>query len=158
MQVNRIAYDKLTAQLSESSNYIHELREDLDFYQSIISPHDNEAGVKIHGFKISRAGDGLGYRYRVTVVQALNHDKTITGEATLQIKGTRGGVPVALSMLDIGDPPSALSFRYFQILEGRFDLPSEFNPAQAVVELVASPSGKGKKVEIEQSFDWSVED
>ncbi len=157
LQVNQIAYDKLTRQLSESTSYINELREDLDFYRSIISPQDNTAGVKIQELTISRASGAPGYAYRLTVVQALDHDKSVSGEASLHIEGMRDGVPVRLSMIDVGDPPEALSFRYFQVLEGRFALPDSFEPVSAVVRVVTSPAGSGKRTEIEQSFEWSVE-
>ncbi len=156
LQVNQIAYDKLTGELSDSSSYINELREDLDFYQSIISPRDNQAGVRIQGFSVRRDASGPGYEYRLTVVQALDHDKSVTGEATVHIEGMHQSVPIRLSMLDIGDPPAALSFRYFQVVRGRFHLPEGFEPSRAVVKLVTTPAGKGKRTESEQLFDWAV--
>jgi hypothetical protein len=91
VQVNQIAYDKLTAQLSESSSYINSLREDLDFYQSIISPTDNQAGVKIQAWQARPAESGPGYHYQVTVVQSLNHDDIVSGQMSIHIEGSRQG-------------------------------------------------------------------
>lgn len=157
LQVNEIAYDKLTRQLSESSSYINELREDLDFYQSIISPRDNKAGVKIQGLTIRRVQGASGYEYRLTVVQALDHDKSVSGEATLHIDGMRQGEPVRVAVADVGDAPGTLSFRYFQVLRGRFSLPDAFEPSGAFVKVVTTPAGEGRKNETEASFDWAVE-
>ncbi|KAA3623747.1 MAG: hypothetical protein DWQ08_11125 [Proteobacteria bacterium] len=156
LQVNRIAYDNLTAQLKESTGYVNELREDVDFYQSILSPRDNEAGVKVQGWQVAPLDSGAGFHYKLTVVQALNHDKSVTGETTIYIDGTRGGSMIRLSLRDIGDPPASLDFRYFQVVQGRFTLPEAFQPLATVVKIVSSPAGKGRKTEVERKFEWSV--
>jgi hypothetical protein len=157
LQVNKIAYDKLTTQLAESASYINELREDLDFYQSIISPRDNKAGITVQGLHIRRAESGSGLQYRLTVVQALDHEKTVSGEVDLHIEGMRGEVPMRLSMIDIGDPPAALSFRYFQVIEGRFSIPDSFVPTGAVVRIVARSGAQETSTEIEKTFKWPLE-
>lgn len=158
LQINQIAYDKLTTQLGDSASYINELREDLDFYRSIISPDDNEAGVKIQGWQVRRTENGSDFRYKLTVVQALNHDKSVAGEATVFIDGTRQGMPVRLPMADTGEAPGDLSFRYFQVFEGRFSLPAGFEPSAVVVRIVSAPVGSGRKTEMERRFDWSLDD
>lgn len=153
IQVNQIAYDKLTTQLSESSSYINSLREDLDFYQSIISPHDNQAGVKIQGWRVRSGETGSDYRYQLTVVQSVNHDNSVTGKASVHIEGTRQGTVVRLPMADMGEPPGDLSFKYFQILDGRFSLPAGFQPTAAVVTVVSGSSD----TQVERRFEWTVE-
>ncbi len=158
LQVNQIAYEKLTSQLSESSSYINELREDLDFYQSIISPQDNKAGVRIQAIQIARPQNLTAYRYRLTVVQALKHETSVSGKASIFLEGINAGQEVMLDITKAAELPSKLTFRYFQILEGRFELPGGFEPTGILVKVVSTPAGKSKKSEIERRFNWTVSD
>jgi len=153
LQVNQIAYDKLTGQLSESASYINELREDLDFYQSIISPQDNKAGVRVQAFTVEPSKKG-GFNYRTTVVQALKHDNSVVGSAEVSFEGDLAGRQVRIRLDDIGDPPSKLSFRYFQVLEGGFNFPNGFTPERIRIQLITSQSGKSKKNKIESVYEW----
>jgi len=157
LQVNQTAYDKLTAELAESSDYIAELRQDLDFYRSIISPGDNKAGVKIQDWQVRRDEVTGGFEYRLTVVQALDHEKSIAGGVVVYIEGVRDGVSLRLAMPDVGDAPEPLSFRYFQVIEGRFSLPESFRPTAAVVSVVTRSGGSSGGAEVERSFDWTVD-
>jgi hypothetical protein len=153
LQVNQVAYKKLTGQLSESANYINELREDLDFYQSIISPQDNKAGVSIQALSIEKLTNG-GYRYRVTLVQALKHDNAVAGSVVIKLAGSQAGEAVTVNLNDLGDPPGKLSFRYFQVLEGEFVLPSGFTPRNVEILAITNDKGKTKKSEIAKSYTW----
>ncbi|GJL82708.1 MAG: hypothetical protein DHS20C01_23420 [marine bacterium B5-7] len=156
LQVDHIAYQTLTAELGESSSYITELREELDFYQSIISPRDNQSGVRIQDFEISPRQAANAYDYKLTIVQALKHEQSIVGKARVYIEGVSNGIASRVPLADIGDSPDNLEFRYFQIIEGGLTLPEGFEPNSVIVQVTSSASGKSKTTEIERRFDWVV--
>ncbi len=154
LQVNQIAYDELTAELRDSSNTIGALKEELDFYRSIISPKDNTAGVRIQGFQVRQVPADGSYRYKLTIVQSLDHERTVAGSATIRVEGRHRGVDVSFPMSQLGEAPGELSFRYFQVVEGGFSLPDEFDPSAVTVRVVSTAAGKSKKEQAEQRFDW----
>jgi hypothetical protein len=154
LQVDQTAYTSLTQQLSESAVYINELRENVDFYQSIISPQDNTAGVKVHRLRLDQSKEKSSYKYNLTIVQSLKHENSVKGNAELSVEGEQAGQSRQINMSDIGDVPAKLSFRYFQNLQGDFQIPEGFKPERLLVRLTTSPSGKNKKTEVTRVFDW----
>ena len=156
LQVDQTAYKNLTEQLSESTIYINELRENVDFYQSIISPQDNKAGVKIHRLRIESLDKKATYKYYLTIVQSLKHENSVSGRAELFVEGLQAGQNIRLNISDIGDSPADLSFRYFQNLEGSFDTPAGFTPDRMIVKLNTKISGKKSGAEMVRTFDWPI--
>ncbi|MFT7531193.1 MAG: hypothetical protein ACI9FD_002204 [Gammaproteobacteria bacterium] len=156
LQIDRIAYEKLTSMLNESSEYISELRADLGFYQSIISPEDNLPGVKIHGFSVSASQNSSAFDYKLTLVQALNHDNLVKGNVSLLITGLKDGEPVEIDFADIGAQTGKLKFRYFQILSGKINLPEGVLPQMVSVKFDVKAAKKGAKTD-NRNYVWQPE-
>ena len=154
LQIDRVAYDKLTKTLNDSSVYISELRSDLDFYQSIISPEDNKPGVKVHEFTLVSTQNPAVFKYKLTVVQALNHDNVVNGRVGILLDGQRQGEPAKVSFEDIGGGSGKLRFRYFQNLAGEITLPDGLLPQQVAVNLDVK-AGKKKVAQEDKVFQWN---
>ncbi|MHB8428722.1 MAG: DUF6776 family protein [Acidiferrobacterales bacterium] len=148
VQMNQAAYRQLDKSLRDSANQILMLREKVAFYQDIISPADNVAGPRIQDLRIERLAGPNQYHYRLTLIQALKHQQTIYGRATLQISGVAAGQNKVLTVPGPGDKPLTVNFKYFQELSGTFALASSFTPQRVTVSVAT-----GGRI-LEQSYAW----
>ncbi len=148
VQMNQAAYQQLDKSLSDSANQILKLRERVAFYQDIISPADNIAGPRIQTLRIERLAGPNQYQYQLMLIQALKHQQTIYGRATLQISGVAAGQNAVLTFPGPNDKPLVVNFKYFQELDGKITLASNFTPQHVTVSVTAG----GQK--LEQSYAW----
>ena len=149
VQMNETAFQELDRALKASAQEIVKLREELNFYRNIISPTDKRSGLRIQNLYIEPAGSSQ-YRYKLVLIQALKHDYIIRGSANFEISGTQAGESKVLTFPAGKERPIAVNFKYFQDIEGRFDLPKNFKPHRIKVNVV--PAGGTQAVE--ESYAW----
>lgn len=149
VQMNETAFQELDRALKASAQEIVKLREELNFYRNIISPTDKRSGLRIQNLYIEPAGSSQ-YRYKLVLIQALKHDYIIRGSANFEISGTQAGESKVLTFPAEKERPIAVNFKYFQDIEGRFDLPKNFKPQRIKVNVV--PAGGTQAVE--ESYAW----
>lgn len=150
LQMNETAFQELDRSLKGSAQEIVKLREELNFYRNIISPADKKGGLRIQSLLIEPAGAGSQYRYKLVLIQALKHEQTIIGSASFEISGDQAGHDSTITIPGSGDRAIRVNFKYFQDIEGRFDLPKNFRPRR--VKVSVTPSG-GSQI-IEESYAW----
>ena len=139
LKIDSTAYIELKAAYESSTSQIHALREDLDFYRSIISPDDGRAGIRVQNLVIAPNATGPEFRYEVTLIQALKHADVIEGEVALDIEGRQDGELATLSGATLGMQAEPIKFRYFQNVEGQWRLPDGFTPQRVRVTVIAAP-------------------
>lgn len=149
VQMNETAFQELDRALKASAHEIVKLREELNFYRNIISPADKRSGLRIQNLYIEPAGTSQ-YRYKLVLIQALKHEYVVRGSANFEISGTQAGENKVVTVPGVKDRPIAVNFKYFQDIEGRFDLPKNFKPHRIKVNV--TPTGKTQSVE--ESFAW----
>lgn len=156
-EVDQEAYAQVEANLGELQARIQSQEEELAFYRGIVSPADGVAGLKIQEFELLPTSAGATYLMRLVLVQAIKHDRRVSGVVRLNVHGERGGAGASLALAElVADGESgelAYSFRYFQDLERQLVLPEGFLPARVDLEIL--PQGRGSKA-FTQSFDWAV--
>lgn len=150
IQMDQAAYQELDKSLKASAQEIVKLREELNFYRNIISPADNKGGLRVQSFTIEPAGAANQYRYKLVLVQALKHGRTVTGQVSLEIAGMQAGQDTALKFPRAGERPIYVNLKYFQDIEGRLELPRNFQPRQVRVSITAS----GGAAAVEATFAW----
>lgn len=148
VQMSETAFQELDRALKASAAEIVKLREELNFYRNIISPLDKKAGLRIQNLLLEPAG-GSQYRYKLVLIQALKHEQTINGSARLEIAGLQDGQDAVVSVPGPGDRPIKVNFKYFQDLEGEFELPKNFKPRRVKVQVIPT-----RGAEVEESFAW----
>ena len=148
VQMDQTAYQQLDKSLRGSANQILKLRERVAFYQDIISPADNIAGPRIQDLRIERLAGSNQYQYQLTLIQALKHQQTVYGRATLQVSGVANGQSAVLNFPGPSDKPLVVNFKYFQELDGKITLASNFTPQRVTVSVTTG----GRK--LEQSYAW----
>lgn len=133
LQIDQTAYAELRKELEASNRQITELASELKFYRSIISPADGRSGVRIHEFDLRPTGTDREYRYRLILIQALDHESSVQGSVRFEVSGTqRGEQRVIQTPSESGDPLPA-EFKYFQNFVGTFAFPAGFMPAEVKV-------------------------
>lgn len=134
IQMDQTAYQELDKSLKSSAQEIVKLREELNFYRNIISPADKKSGLRIHSLYIEPAGTNL-FRYKLVLIQALKHERAVQGTAHLEIIGRQAGQDAVLRHPATNQRPLGVNFKYFQDIEGRFELPPGFTPQRVRVNV-----------------------
>ena len=153
-QVERQAYSHVDRTLRELQDQILDLKEELAFYRGIVARRGEVRGLAIQSFKVQRDGDPGQYRYKLVLTRMEKNAKVLQGNVSLTVAGEQEGSFKRFTLSDLsgqGQRDLKLSFRHFQRLEGRLNLPEGFIPHR--VEVKVKTSGK-KQTQVEKTFDW----
>ncbi len=149
------AYREVEASLTELQAKIQEQQDAIAFYRGIVSPKDGNAGLRVQDLRLSRGEDEREYTIRLVLVQAMKHDRKVSGNVNLRIDGVENGVEKSYSygelLPDDADRSWAFSFRYFQDFDRRVVLPDGFTPERINVNV---ESRTRSIASIEESFPW----
>ncbi|MGA8258888.1 MAG: DUF6776 family protein [Arenicellales bacterium] len=151
LQIDEAAYQELRKQLDESNKQIAGLARELKFYRSIISPADGRSGVRIQDFELESSGGKGEYRYRLTLIQALEHEKTVKGSVRFEVNGTQDGAAKSIHVPDSSQEPISAEFKYFQNFAGTITLPEGFAPAEVKVIFHSSDNAV-----VERTYPWPM--
>lgn len=151
IQMDQAAYQDLDKSLQGSAQEIVKLREELNFYRNIISPADKKVGLRVQSLDIqSASGSGNVYRYKLVLIQALKHERNIYGTVTMEINGTQGGDNAVVRVPGVNERPIQVNLKYFQDIEGKFELPRGFRARTIKVNVIGIGGGQS----VEAAFDW----
>lgn len=153
-QVELQAAEQIKQTLREKELEILKLTEELVFYRSLLAPEKANAGVEVRDFNLRTAGQSE-YYYDFLLTQSSLSKRVAKGKVNLVIDGKKDGVMHRIELLDIasatGDAMN-YSFKYFQRLNGAFELPNNFQPKKLLVEV--KPATKSKEP-IQISYSWN---
>lgn len=153
-QVELQAAEQIKQTLREKELEILKLTEELVFYRSLLAPEKVKVGVEIRDFNLRAAGRSE-YYYDFLLTQSSRSKQVAKGRVNLRIDGKRDGQMHRIELLDIasasGDAMN-YSFKYFQRLNGAFELPNNFQPKKLLVEV--KPETKSKEP-IQISYSWN---
>ncbi len=154
-EVDREAYREVEASLTELQAKIQEQQDAIAFYRGIVSPKDGNAGLRVQDFRLSRGASEREYNIRLVLVQAMKHDRKVSGDVSLRIAGLQNGEEKSYTYDDLRpaeeDRKWAFSFRYFQDFDRQLVLPDGFEPESVTVEV---QSRTRSIASIEESFSW----
>lgn len=150
IQMDQAAYQDLDKSLQTSAQEIVKLREELNFYRNIISPADKKGGLRIQSLDIQAAGPSNYYRYKLVLIQALKHERSIFGTVNLEISGLQGGQNSVVKIPAANERPIQVNLKYFQDIEGKFELPRGFRARSIRVNVITV----GGAQTVEAVYDW----
>lgn len=155
-QVDAAAYKEVEQDYATLERQIDELERELALYRGIVSPEKVLAGVQIQSIELETGSEPGHIRFKLLLTQLSQRHNMVSGGVELRIRGRRDDRPVTLdvsAMAGADGKKLAYKFRYFQHLEGDFQLPAGFTPQEVVVK--TQPKGK-KPVPIERIFSWPI--
>jgi chromosome segregation ATPase len=155
--IDREAYREVEASLTELQAKIQEQRDAIAFYRGIVSPADGNKGLRVQDLKLTRGKNEHEYNIRLVLVQALEHDRKVSGNVKLTIEGDLDGVEKTFSYAELlpdeTEAAWAFSFRYFQDFNRQVVLPDGFTPQRVNVEVQSRTRSISS---IEESFAWTT--
>ena len=155
IEVDRESYKDVEANLTTLQSKIQEQRDAIAFYRGIVSPSDGNSGLRVQDLKLTRGKAEREFNVRLVLVQAMKHDRKVSGDVNLTIVGDQNGVETtyvfAQLIPDGADKAWAYSFRYFQDFDRRLVLPDGFTPERITVEVRSRTRSISS---IEESFAW----
>jgi len=154
--IEKAAYKDVESSLVDLQAKIQEQQDAIAFYRGIVSPADGNAGLRVQDLKLSRADRERVWNIRLVLVQAMKHDRKVSGDVVLTIAGTEDGEPRAYSYSELlpedADGSWAFSFRYFQDFDREVILPDGFTPEEVTISV---QSRTRSIASIEESFRWA---
>lgn len=154
--VDRRADEEVQSTINSLRQRVMQLEQDVSFYRQVMSPDSTELGLIIAEFSVERL-EGRRYHYKAVFRQAGAGDRVLEGSVAIAVVGHREQERQVLPLVELlardnGFDPK-LNFRYFQNMEGEFELPEGFEPEQVEVRAESSKPAANK---VEKIFSWSV--
>ncbi|MFN3566746.1 MAG: DUF6776 family protein [Burkholderiaceae bacterium] len=151
MKVERSAQEQLAAQVAQLETEANRLREDLDFFESLLPAGTGSKGVVIRSFRMQPDGEPNRMRYRLLVQQSGKPQRDFVGSVQMQVNFVQNGRNFTLQVPDPGSADAARSldlvFRHYQRVEGTLSLPAGAVARSVLVRIIA-----GGETQTQQTF------
>lgn len=156
-EVDRESYKEVEVSLSTLQAKIQEQRDAIAFYRGIVSPSDGNSGLRVQDLKLTRGKVEREFNVRLVLIQAMKHDRKVSGDVNLTIAGDQGGIEKTYEFVELlpanAERSWAFSFRYFQDFDRLVVLPDGFTPERINVEVRSRTRSISS---IEESFAWAT--
>jgi hypothetical protein len=153
VEVLRQANNLLRQEESNRQAEMQQLQGEVDFYQRLAGTSGSQEGLAVYELELQPTSSNQVYRFVLTLTQNLRRSALVSGNASIEIEGTRGDKPVTLKWKDITQdktPKPEFRFKYFQQLDGYLTIPADFQPERLLVSLNAKGSSKA----LGRDFSW----
>lgn len=155
--VDQRATEEVQSTINALRERIMQLEQDVSFYRQVMSPDTAELGLIIAEVVVTHGNSSGTYQYRAVFRQAGAGDRELEGNVEIDLVGMENNERKVYAIADLIQSPAefddSLAFRYFQNLEGVFELPPGFVPEQMEVR---AESLKPARHKVEKIFSWSV--
>ena len=136
-KVERQAYQQANQELIRLQQELLEQKEELVFYQGIVSPSDAKLGVNLQSFEVRKKNSQNQYSYKLILTKTGKSTKKVSGSAEMLIRGESDGNVSELNLTDLvlekSSKATKFAFRYFQVFEGDIVLPEGFVPFEVKI-------------------------
>lgn len=155
--IDRQAYTEVESSLTDLQAKIQEQKDAIAFYRGIVSPADGNKGLRVQDLKLTRGRAEREYNIRLVLVQAMQHDRKVSGNVKLTIDGDQDGVETTYEYAQLLPEDAkeawAFSFRYFQDFDRQLVLPDGFTPQRVNIEV---ESRTRSIASIAESYSWET--
>ena len=153
--IDRQAYTEVEGSLTDLQAKIQEQKDAISFYRGIVSPADGNKGLRVQDLKLTRGKAEREYNIRLVLVQAMQHDRKVSGNVNLTIEGDQDGIETTYEYAELLPEDAkkawAFSFRYFQDFDRQVVLPDGFTPQRVNIEV---ESRTRSIASIAESYSW----
>lgn len=155
-KIEHDAYEKSNQSLVRLQRELLEVKEELVFYQGIVSPEELALGVNVQSFDLTRKNDNGLYAYKLVLTKRGKSNQFVKGSIDMQVKGSLQGEQKGIAMeklkKEFDKKDAEFSFRYFQVFEGELLLPDKFEPSD--IELAINPTTRKIK-NFTETISWA---
>lgn len=159
LTVEQLANIKAQELLKEAAEQKFEVKKQLAFYEKIMAPEKEAAGLFVENINIVSSKTPNQYHFQVTLVQQQLKRRYSKGYIELVFEGQEGNKTVKLKLSEVAElnkKDLKFSFQYFQIINGQFTLPSNFTPERILVSAILTKSRWQKYAKKDKTVLWQV--
>lgn len=159
LTVEQLANKKAQSLLKAAAEQEFELKKQLAFYEKVMAPEKQSAGLLIENVKITAGKQANQYNFQVTLVQQELKRRYSKGYVDITFEGTEGDETQQLELAKVSNltrEQLKFSFQYFQIISGEFILPEGFIAENITVSAILTKSRWQKYAKKEQNMPWQV--
>jgi len=139
MQIESSTQGNLTGQLKGLSDENALLKEDLAFFQTLMtSSNDAPSGITVNRFRVRPDALPGEYHYQLLVVQSRSRSKEFQGRLQLVVDLVQDGHPQVVLLPRPADKqePYLLVFKFYQRVEGAFTVPPDATVTRVQVRVL----------------------
>jgi len=154
-QIDNQAAADLHEEMKRLQDEIYKLKEELVFYQGIVTTTGSAEGLKIQGMQVDKLSEADHYHFKLILTHVTKDDIVAEGKIEITLEGMQHGVARELNMAEVLLSPErdlSFKFRNFKRLEGNIILPQGFTPYRVNVRL--QPKDE-KLSNVKRVFNWS---
>ncbi len=155
-KIEHDAYEEANQSMVLLQKEILAKKEQLVFYQGIVSPENLALGVNIQSIEKKKKNDIGLYSYKLVLSKRGKSSNYVKGTINLRVKGQSQGEQKDLDMKqikqDYDSKDTLFSFRYFQVFEGDLLIPKGFEPYD--IELEIKPTSRKIK-NFSETISWT---
>ena len=144
----------LQVTFSDAQIEVQELKKELEFYKSIISPGKLKRSVVIQAVQLQKLEDGR-FKYKITLSQKGRNDNYASGVLDINVIGKQGEQPLTVKLHEISKDANKITkfgFKYFQTFEGTMSIPDQFWPEY--IQVKVKPKSNQIKA-VDEQYAWS---
>ena len=159
LAVEQLANQKAQGLLKSAAEQQFEVKKQLAFYEKVMAPEKQAAGLFVENVKIQASKIPNKYHFQVTLVQQQLKRRYSKGYIELIFEGREGNKSVKLKLKEVAEinkKDLKFSFQYFQIINGEFTLPVNFIPEKVLVSAILTQSRWQKYAKKDKSVSWQV--
>lgn len=154
-KIDELARNDARQTLAGLHEQLSDAKEQIGFYQRVVSPETLVKGAYLHSFEIFKGEQSDDFRFQLVVAQGSSNKRAVKGKVSIFIEGKKSGETVRLPLKTLvaegGAGSLSFSFRYFQILSSDIKLPAGFSPER--VDVTLTPSSSKSKV-VDKQWQW----
>jgi len=154
-QIDNQAAADLHEEMKQFQDEIYKLKEELVFYQGIVTSTGSSEGLRIQSMRVVELPEPHNYHFKLILTHITKDDIVAEGTMEILLEGEQDGTVRELNIADIALNASldlSFKFRNFKRLEGNMVLPAGFKPRRVNVRL----QPKDPKLSIvKKVFNWT---
>ncbi|MFQ2153706.1 DUF6776 family protein [Aeromonas sanarellii] len=153
LATQKAAFEQLQQTLKDQEAQVQEQKRQLAFFERIMRPTGDQVGVAIDNLTLQETSVPGRYHYRLALTQPAKKRELFRGQVQLRVEGSLADKPKILSSRDLGMKvgEGRYALRYFQLLEGNWQLPEGFIPDRVRITI----SKEGRQPAQELLVEWS---
>ena len=150
---NQVAV-KLQTQIRSLQDQQYKLKEELEFYQGIMSSTTGSKGLNVQGLRVESTAERQIYHFKLVLTNVAKSDRVAEVAVDMSIEGMNeaGSEVLSLDQVIAGKELNReIKFKNFKRIEGSLSFPDGFKPLRVIVDI----QQKGyKRSTIQKIFDW----
>ncbi|WP_421153673.1 DUF6776 family protein [Aeromonas dhakensis] len=130
LATQKAAFEQLQQVLKDQEAQVQEQKRQLAFFERIMRPTGEQVGVVIDNLTLQETSIPGRYHYRLALTQPAKKRELFRGQVQIKVEGSQGDKPITLGSRELGMKvgEGRYALRYFQLLEGNWQLPEGFVP------------------------------